>query len=1387
MSSATPSTFLFLLDNVPDRQRLTESAPAGTTVVYLDSTGDALAEIADTLAALPAGSVGAAHLVSHGSSGSLSLGSLTLNSNNLGDYADTLARIGNALSADADLLLYGCNVAAGEAGQAFIDALATATGADVAASDDLTGNIALGGDGVLERSSGEVEAQALDLAGLAGVLGIHIGGPGVDIFIGNEQDDTILGMGGDDSVTGNAGNDTLDGGAGTDTANYNGFLADYRFEVNASGQITIDDTYSGNGDDGTDTLISIERASFVDGTTISLAVYMETPVNTTSASDQSSSAITALTNGGYIVTWMSTGLDANGYGIYAQRYNAIGDALGAETRVNTFQTNDQRDPTVTALANGAYVITWTSDGQDADGFGIYAQRYLADGTPDGSETQINTTVSNSQAAPTITTLTNGSYVITWRSNLQDSDSYGIFARHYNADGTAIGGETQVNTYVALAQRDATITALKDGGYVITWTSYGQDTDSYGIFAQRYNAAGTPAGGETQVNTQTTNSQSEPAVTALNDGGYVIAWQSNLQDGDGWGIYAQRYDATGAPVGNETLVNTYAIDDQSDPAMATLADGGYVISWTSTGQDGSGDGIYAQRYDANGIAVGAETRVNTYTTGDQSSSAITALDDGGYVISWTSSGQDGSSNGIYAQRYDANGNVVQLTGDSNANSLYIRSPYSHTDITLNGGTGNDQLNGSTGDDALAGGDGDDYLNGYSGNDILVGGEGDDEIWGDETDMLWGHDHDAAPIPDGTGNDSLCGGDGKDSIYADGGDDYLDGGGDDDFLYGGNGSDVQLGGEGNDTLDGSFGDDSLLGGDGNDHLTGWNGDDHLDGGDGTDTAAYAGNRSAYHLLKTPAGYTLSSADGTDTLVSIENLQFADGAVALSDLTAPTLQSASPADGATAVAVGSNLSFTFNEVVFAGFGTLTLKTAAGVVVETFDVASSARLTFAGATLTIDPTATLANGAGYVLEFSAGAVTDAAGNAYAGWAGYDFTTVSNTPEPPEPPTLPQPPVVTDSDGDGVANAVENLAPGLGDSARGDGNGDGLADAAQANVASAAALLDNASPTYLTLATGSGSAITHFAQLEASVDLPDGLNAPLGGIGFEVTVDSPGATETFSLYADDDLAINGYWKQEADGDWVNLASAITYADGKVRVDFSLTDGVVFDADGLANGTIVDPGVLGYVARDSASPSEQISALYMAFYNRAPDAAGLAYWVDTMASGATLQDIATGFEAHTRFSLEYAGLSNNQIAAKFYTNVLGQSGDAGGLACWSAQLDAGQPVYKVIADFVGAALNADLLTMFEAGSLTEAEYAVAYQRQTLLDNKVYVAQQFVELFGAATVPQAGPTELSGDTAYNAAIAVLDDLTCDPACAYALADQFVTLVGTTNPMQEVIDL
>ena len=165
--AAAPRQVVFVDEGIEDYQQLIraldleQDAPlAGQIdVVLLTSDADGIAQITDYLRAT--GNVGGVHILSHGSAGSLQLGSARLDNETLGDYADQLGEWRNSLADHADILLYGCNVAEGEWGISFVEEFSAATGADIAASTDLTGARHLGGDWRLEYATGAIESRSV--------------------------------------------------------------------------------------------------------------------------------------------------------------------------------------------------------------------------------------------------------------------------------------------------------------------------------------------------------------------------------------------------------------------------------------------------------------------------------------------------------------------------------------------------------------------------------------------------------------------------------------------------------------------------------------------------------------------------------------------------------------------------------------------------------------------------------------------------------------------------------------------------------------------------------------------------------------------------------------------------------------------------------------------------------------------------------------------------------------------------------------------------------------------------------------------------------------------------------------------------------------------------
>ena len=390
---------------------------------------------------------------------------------------------------------------------------------------------------------------------------------------------------------------------------------------------------------------------------------LNTRVNTTIAGGYDSANVTPLRYGGWLVTWHSSRLSQESFehgDVYQQRYAASGAKVGAEMRVNTTENCNQDIPQAIPLADGGWLVTWESDRQDRfEHWDVYQQRYAASGVKVGIETQINTTENGDQTNPVTTTLADGGWLVAWKSDLQDGSYWGIYQQRYAASGANVGGEIHVSSTENIDNDIPAVTALPDGGWLVVWQGIGQDDSLFDVYQQRYATSGAKEGIETRVNTTTVRNQYRAAVTALADRGWLVTWESEEQGGLGIDIYQQRYAASGVKAGIETRVNTITSGNQSGSAVTALADGGWLVTWNSDLLDGGDRGIYQQRYAVSGEKVGGETQVNSTTDGssithgseDFDTTTVTSLAGGGWVVAWN------SGFGIYQQRYDVAGNPV----------------------------------------------------------------------------------------------------------------------------------------------------------------------------------------------------------------------------------------------------------------------------------------------------------------------------------------------------------------------------------------------------------------------------------------------------------------------------------------------------------------------------------------------------------------------------------------------------------------------------------------------------------------------------------------------------------------------------------------------------------
>lgn len=312
-------------------------------------------------------------------------------------------------------------------------------------------------------------------------------------------------------------------------------------------------------------------------------------VNTTTDGDQGDPRVSGLSDGGFVVVWQDE--NANVPFIRGQIYSPEGTAEGGEFCVNNtlpFQRS-QTEPDVAGLPDGGFVITFSLTDffatDDGDGSGIWGQIYNADGTAQNDTFLVNSQRVENQQNSAVAGLSNGNFVVVWEDLGVPSDTSGfsdLKGQLYAADGAAVGGEFLVNTPVVDAQIEPSVTGLSDGGFVVAWRDDGVtsgDLERDSIQAEVFNADGSVRSGQFLVNTLSGLGEREPSVTGLADGGFVVTWERQTGTNESLReIRAQAYDADGTRRGDEFGVNTISGEDQTEPAVASLSDGGFAVVW-----------------------------------------------------------------------------------------------------------------------------------------------------------------------------------------------------------------------------------------------------------------------------------------------------------------------------------------------------------------------------------------------------------------------------------------------------------------------------------------------------------------------------------------------------------------------------------------------------------------------------------------------------------------------------------------------------------------------------------------------------------------------------------------------------------------------------------------
>lgn len=370
----------------------------------------------------------------------------------------------------------------------------------------------------------------------------------------------------------------------------------------------------------------------------------EIPVASMTGGDQANVSVAIDAVGAFVAVWQSA--DSNGT-VYAQQYNATGQPQGSEIRVAGGNGPDAI-PSVAMDSAGAFVVVWQS--ADADGSGIYARQFGSDGAP-GPIFLVNAAGAGERAFARVAMDAVGDYGVVWQSEASGAAGWTVKGRWYTAAGIATTAEIALSAGAANDERLPAIAMDLAGDAVVTWASQRAADTAYDVVGRRFTAAGVARdGANLVVDLSADQPDASPPMqfVAMDRGGdFVAAWTAS--DGDGHGIFARQFAASGAPLGSRFLVNARGtVGEQFYPSVSADDRGDFVVAWQTADRPPSGVDVYASWYDPAGNLVGGGL-VNEYM-GQQTAPKVALGPQGDIVVAWQSSGEDGSGWGVYARRY-----------------------------------------------------------------------------------------------------------------------------------------------------------------------------------------------------------------------------------------------------------------------------------------------------------------------------------------------------------------------------------------------------------------------------------------------------------------------------------------------------------------------------------------------------------------------------------------------------------------------------------------------------------------------------------------------------------------------------------------------------------------
>lgn len=383
---------------------------------------------------------------------------------------------------------------------------------------------------------------------------------------------------------------------------------------------------------------------------------------------------------------------------FVQRFDGLGNRLQS----TDWLVEQNYVHSVGANNLGDYAVAWLVP--DGNNRAVYAKVYNRSGGSKVLPFKVNTSSEPSLSYPYVAVNGVGDIVVFWSvNNNLPGTGHRLLARVFSASGAPVTGEIEVAARSTAIIGPQGVAVDRNGNFTCIWLSAGPGSD---VISRRFYRNGTAMTNAAIVNTYQPGGQAGMHIAMNGAGQHVIAWESWAQDGDGYGIYAQRFNASGAKVGTEIHVSENTAGDQKDSSVGIAEDGSFAIAWIDdnrVNQPATPPSVLVRQYNSSGVPLRSADVVSAPATRGQASYTSLGMEPGGtFLVAWRDLAATTNWTDLYGRRYSMDtmpvaqtlSSGVAATGLSGATGsmryfkLNVPTGATKLTVSLSGGTAGD---------------------------------------------------------------------------------------------------------------------------------------------------------------------------------------------------------------------------------------------------------------------------------------------------------------------------------------------------------------------------------------------------------------------------------------------------------------------------------------------------------------------------------------------------------------------------------------------------------------------------------------------------------------------------------------------------------------------------